>query len=171
MAETRLVPCVSCLLTAGFPQWDFLHLNPGRLGTNRHGSGSSAFTTGFNLSKLAQQLILYANFWYTLHTDFTTDTAAMGGTGVGASVTGANHPPDTVTINLAREWPCASSYFLAWRFTISSLIRNPTSMATTTTRNNWPRIASTIAKDLVIPHAGAASIYPRVVSDRKLIFQ
>ena len=105
MAETPLVPTVSYLLTAGFPSGHSTPLNPGRLGTDRLGSGSYALTTGFNLSKLVEPLIFYANLWYTLHTDFTGDTAATGRRGVGASVTGTNHPPDTATINLATEWP------------------------------------------------------------------
>jgi hypothetical protein len=110
IAETFAVPTVSYLLTVGFPNGHFNHLNPGRFGTDRIGSGSYAVTTGFNLSKLAQPLIVYANLWYTMHTDFTTDTAATGRKGVGASVTGANHPPDTVTINLAMEWPFAGKW-------------------------------------------------------------
>ena len=105
IAETRMVPTVSYLLTAGFPNGHFTHLNPGRLGTDRLGNGSYAFTTGVNLSKLIPPLITYANLWYTLRTDFTTDSATAGRSGAGVSVTGANHPPDRVTINLAVEWP------------------------------------------------------------------
>ena len=110
MAETRLVPTISYLLTVGFPNGHFRLLNPGRLGTDRIGNGAYAFTTGFNFSKLVQPLIFYANFWYTLHTDFTTDAAATGRKGVGASVAGANHSPDTVTINLAMEWPFSGKW-------------------------------------------------------------
>jgi hypothetical protein len=110
IAETFVVPTVSYLLTADFPTGHFRYLNPGRLGTDRLGNGSYSFTTGVNLSKLIPPLIVYANLWYTLHTDFTTDTAATGRKGVGASVAGANHPPDTVTINLAMEWPFAGKW-------------------------------------------------------------
>ena len=46
MGETRLVPTVSYQLTAGFPTGHFRHFNPGRLGTDRIGSGSYAFTSG-----------------------------------------------------------------------------------------------------------------------------
>jgi hypothetical protein len=92
-------------MTLGFPTGHFGNLNPGRLGIDRLGSGSYAFTSGFNLSKLLPPLILYANLWYTLNTDFTTNSAATDRRGKGSSVTGANHPPDTVTINLAMEWP------------------------------------------------------------------
>jgi hypothetical protein len=85
-------------------------LNPGRLGTDRIGSGSYAFTAGLNLSKLVQPLIFYANFWYTIHTDYPMDTAAAGRGRVGASLSGTNHPPDTVTINLAMEWPFSTKW-------------------------------------------------------------
>ncbi|MFZ0051888.1 MAG: transporter [Desulfobaccales bacterium] len=105
IAETSVVPTVSYLLTVGFPNGHFNHLNPGRLGTDRIGNGSYAFTTGVNLSKLIPPLIVYANLWYTLHTDFTTDAATTASRGAGASVSATNHPPDRVTINLAMEWP------------------------------------------------------------------
>jgi len=110
IAETFVVPTVSYLLTVGFPNGHFSYLNPGRLGTDRLGNGSYAFTTGVNLSKLIPPLIVYANLWYTLHTDFTTDAGTTARGGAGASVSGTDHPPDRVTINLAMEWPFSGKW-------------------------------------------------------------
>jgi hypothetical protein len=107
VAEGSIAPTVSFLSTFGFPSGHFRHLNPGRLGIDRLGGGSFYFTNGFNLSKYIKPVIVYANLWYSMKTDYITDNGVDEN---GIALKGHNHPRDTVTLNLAMEWPFAKKW-------------------------------------------------------------
>jgi hypothetical protein len=104
--ETPAAPTVSALFTTTFPSGHFRHLNPGRLGTDAIGSGSYAFTTGFNVSKYLKPFIFYGNFWYTFQTDISTE----GTDGLGNPIERRIHPRDYVTVNLAAEYPMTKKW-------------------------------------------------------------
>lgn len=104
--ETEKLPTVSAILTPTFPTGHFRHLNPGRLGTDAIGGGTYAFTTGFNVSKYLKPFIVYANLWYTLQTDYSTDDVDDEGN----PITRRNHPRDFITVNLAAEYPLTKKW-------------------------------------------------------------
>lgn len=104
--ETEVVPTVSAIFSPTFPSGHFRHLNPGRLGTDEIGGGTYAFTTGFNVSKYLKPFILYANLWYTMQTDYSTDDVDEAGN----PLSRRNHPRDYVTVNLAAEYPLTKKW-------------------------------------------------------------
>ncbi len=111
LEETDSRPAVSGLFGLGFPSGHASHLNPSFLGTDGIGTGSFAFTTGFNLYKYAKPLLLYGNVWLTTPVNLYQDR------------------PDTVrareyvTLNLAAEYPLTPKWvallelFSVWTWT------------------------------------------------------
>ncbi|MBF0498391.1 MAG: transporter [Deltaproteobacteria bacterium] len=95
--ETPNLPTVTALFSTGFPTGEFDQLNPSALGTDAIGCGSYLFTTGFNVSKYINPVILYGNLWYSMPTSFTDDD-------------GNQHPGDFVTVNLAAEYPITDKW-------------------------------------------------------------
>jgi len=119
LEETEVIPTVTGLLTTSYPTGHFRHLNPGRLDTDLLGSGSYAFTTGFNMSKWLKPFILYANIWYTMATPFNTreDRPGLFLDENGNMVEGdpvsnqfRYYPRDYVTLNLAAEYPITKKW-------------------------------------------------------------
>ena len=98
--ETASLPAVSGIFGVGFPSGHASHLNPAFLNTDAVGTGSFAFTTGFNLYKYLKPLKLYSNLWFT------------------APVNLFQARPDTVrsreyvTFNLAAEYPLTTRWTL-----------------------------------------------------------
>ncbi len=94
--ETKTWPTITAIFTNTFPTGRFRGLSPSLLGTDIHGSGSTVFTPGINVSKYLQPknlspIILYANFWYSMPTNYTNDE-------------GRQIPRDFTTVNLAAEY-------------------------------------------------------------------
>jgi hypothetical protein len=117
--ETQTVPTVSAIFTPSFPTGHFRHLNPGRLGMDRLGSGSYNFTTGLNVSKYLSPFIVYGNLWYTMGTAYTSneDRSPLVHDENGDLVEGdpestrvRNYPRDFVTVNLAAEYPLTKKW-------------------------------------------------------------
>jgi hypothetical protein len=106
LQESARTPAVSAIFAPTFPSGHFRHLNPGRLGTDAIGGGTYAFTTGFNASKYLKPFIVYANLWYTMQTDCTTDDVDQQGN----PISRRNHPRDFVTMNLAAEYPLSAKW-------------------------------------------------------------
>jgi hypothetical protein len=97
-AETSVLPAVSALFSVGFPTGR-TGVSPSALGTDSIGGGAYTFTGGLNAYKRLPRLKLYGNFWYTVST-----AAKIGGQ--------YTHPPDTITVNLAAEYPIARRWIL-----------------------------------------------------------
>jgi hypothetical protein len=106
-------PTVTALFATEFPSGHFLHINPGRLGTDELGGGAYAFTTGLNLSKCLKPFVVYANIWYTMQTAYTSreDRPFIFMDFFGNMVESEpvptnlrNYPRDVVTLNLAAEY-------------------------------------------------------------------
>jgi hypothetical protein len=89
--ETEKLPTVTALFGTSFPTGKFKNLNPTNLGQDVTGGGAFVFTTGFNLSKCYKPFVVYGNFWYSMQTAFTDDSARF-------------YPRDYVTVNLAAEY-------------------------------------------------------------------
>jgi hypothetical protein len=104
--ETETKPTVTALFATDFPTGPFKNLNPGRLGTDEIGGGAYVFTTGLNLSKWIKPFIVYANFWYSMQTAFST----RGKDDDGNSIFIRNYPRDFVTVNLAAEYPLTQKW-------------------------------------------------------------
>jgi hypothetical protein len=84
-------PTVTALFATDFPTGHFKHLNPRFLGVDALGGGTYIFTTGFNVSKCLDPIILYGNLWYSMSTAFSDDEMRR-------------YPRDFVTLNLAGEY-------------------------------------------------------------------
>ncbi len=65
------MPTVTAMFATDFPTGHFKNLNPRFLGTDAIGGGTYIFTTGLNVSKCLNPIILYGNFWYSMSTAFT----------------------------------------------------------------------------------------------------
>lgn len=96
--ETETLPTVSAYFTPAFPTGHAGHLNPRFLGTDVLGNGSYVFTPGINLSKWVKPFIFYANFWYSMQT--ANDNGDNG----------RQYPRDSVTVNLAAEYPITKKW-------------------------------------------------------------
>jgi hypothetical protein len=100
LADTPRTPAVSALVAVNFPTGRHFRLNPARLGTDALGSGTYAFTLGFNLSKWLEPFYLYANLWYSLP---TRDPGVVKRQQSGPLLFFI-HGRDRITWNLAAEW-------------------------------------------------------------------
>jgi hypothetical protein len=65
LEETDTRPAVSGVFGIGFPTGHASHLNPRFLGVDAIGTGSFAFTTGFNVYKWVKPVLFYSNIWIT----------------------------------------------------------------------------------------------------------
>jgi hypothetical protein len=117
--ETETRPTVTALFATDFPTGHFRHINPGRLGTDELGGGAYVFTSGLNLSKYLKPFIVYANFWYSMQTAYSTreDRPFLFRDNTGNLVEGdpvpgqvRNYPRDFVTVNLAAEYPITEKW-------------------------------------------------------------
>jgi len=104
--ETKCLPTITALFAVDFPTGKFKNLNANDLETDEIGSGSYVFTPGINFSKYIKPFIVYANLWYSMSTDHTGDD-------------GKKHPRDTVTINLAAEYPITEKWVALMELTSS----------------------------------------------------
>ena len=83
------------MFATDFPTGHFRNLNPRFLLTDVIGGGTYVFTTGLNLSKCLDPIILYGNFWYSMSSAFTAKYASSSGEFI---------PANCVTVNLAAEY-------------------------------------------------------------------
>jgi hypothetical protein len=63
--ESDTHPAVAGVFGIGFPTGHASRLNPKFLGTDAIGTGSFAFTTGFNFFKYVKPVMIYSNLWIT----------------------------------------------------------------------------------------------------------
>ncbi|MFZ5448647.1 MAG: transporter [Thermodesulfobacteriota bacterium] len=111
LEETDFQPAVSGLLGLGFPSGHASHLTPVFLGTDAVGTGSFAFTTGFNLYKYVKPLLLYGNIWLTTPVNLYQDRQDTV------------RSREYLTINLAAEYPLTTKwvalleFFSIWTWT------------------------------------------------------
>jgi hypothetical protein len=92
LKEQANLPAVAAILTTTFPTGHHRHLNPGNLGTDQLGQGAYTFTPGLNLFKYLPPVLLYGNLWYSMSTAATVNGVRT-------------YYPDSVTLNLAMEYP------------------------------------------------------------------
>lgn len=95
--ETACLPTVTALFATDFPTGKFKNLNPHALNTDAIGGGAYVFTPGLNFSKYVSPFIFYANVWYSMQTSYTDDE-------------GTQYPGDSVTVNLAAEYPITQKW-------------------------------------------------------------
>lgn len=98
--ETDSLPAVSGVFGVGFPSGHASHINRAFLGTDAVGTGSFAFTTGFNLYKYLKPLLLYSNVWYTAPVNLFQDRPDMV------------RSKEYVTFNLAAEYPLTPKWIM-----------------------------------------------------------
>ncbi len=91
--ETDTHPAVSGVFGIGFPTGHASNLNPRFLGVDAIGTGSFAFTTGFNFYKWVKPVLVYSNVWITNPVNIYPDN--------GRNVRSRSY----VTFNLAAEVP------------------------------------------------------------------
>jgi hypothetical protein len=104
--ETDCLPTVTALFATDFPTGKFKNLNPTALNTDVLGGGAYVFTPGFNVSKYIKPFIVYGNLWYSMHTSYTDDG-------------GKAYPGDSVTVNLAAEYPITKKWVALLELTSS----------------------------------------------------
>lgn len=101
--ETSHLPAVSGLFSVTFPTGHHRRLDPKLLGTDAIGRGSYTFTFGLNAYKSMDPAKLYANLWYAVSTDATVGKSRV-------------FPRDTLTINLAAEFPLEGRWVFLFEF-------------------------------------------------------
>lgn len=89
--ESKLMPTVTAMFATDFPTGHFKHLNPRLLLADVTGGGTYVFTTGLNVSKCFDPVVIYGNFWYSMSPVFTLKIGRV-------------YPRDFVTLNLAAEY-------------------------------------------------------------------
>ncbi len=102
--ETDSRPAVTGVFGVGFPSGHASHLNPNLLNTDAIGTGSLAFTSGFDFFKYLKPLVFNANLWFTAPVNLYQDR------------------PDNVrsreyvTFNLSAEYPLTKQWtaLLEW---------------------------------------------------------
>ena len=102
--EGKVMPTVTALFATDFPTGHFRHLNPRFLLTDAIGGGAYIFTTGFNVSKCLNPVILYGNFWYSMSPAYTREIGRL-------------FPRDFVTVNLAAEYVITKKWIALLEFT------------------------------------------------------
>jgi hypothetical protein len=105
--EGKVMPTVTALFATDFPTGHFKNLNPRFLGTDAIGGGTYIFTTGLNLSKCLNPIVLYANFWYSMSTAFSLNSLGFDRV----------YPRDFVTVNLAAEYVITKKWIALLEFT------------------------------------------------------
>ncbi len=105
--EGKVMPTVTALFATDFPTGHFKNLNPRFLTTDLIGGGTYIFTTGFNLSKCLNPIVLYGNFWYSMSTAFTLNSLDIERV----------YPRDFVTVNLAAEYVITKKWIALLEFT------------------------------------------------------
>jgi len=95
--ETEAIPTVTALFATYFPTGKFRGLDPSALNTDITGGGAYVFTSGLNVSKYLNPVIVYGNLWCSMPTSFTDDA-------------GRQYRGDFVTVNLAAEYPITKKW-------------------------------------------------------------
>jgi hypothetical protein len=102
--EGPVMPTVTAMFATDFPTGHFRHLNPRFLLADAIGGGAYIFTTGFNVSKCLNPVILYGNFWYSMSPAYTREIGRL-------------YPRDFVTVNLAGEYVITNKWIALLEFT------------------------------------------------------
>ena len=92
LEETSTRPAVAGIFGMGFPTGNAFHLKAEKLGTDAIGSGAFTFTTGVNLYKRLEPVLLYSNIWFSAPVNVFPGINSV-------------QSQDNVTFNLAAEYP------------------------------------------------------------------